>query len=83
MPLYEYICKNCSSIFEVRQKFSDPPIEKCDKCNGNVEKLISRSAFHLKGRGWFTTDYKRKACGLTENKSEPSCACDETCPHKK
>lgn len=57
MPIYEYRCQDCSHEFERMQKFSDPPIEVCPTCAGSVQKLISRSAFHLKGSGWYVTDY--------------------------
>lgn len=60
MPLYEYECENCGHRFETIQKFSDPPIEKCPKCGGPVHKLQSAPAFHLKGTGWYVTDYARK-----------------------
>jgi predicted nucleic acid-binding Zn ribbon protein len=43
------------------QKFSDPPLKTCPICEGTVQKLISRSAFHLKGDGWYVTDYARKS----------------------
>jgi len=59
MPIYEYRCLNCGYQFELMQKFSDPPAETCLSCAGVVQKLISRSAFHLKGSGWYVTDYGR------------------------
>jgi putative FmdB family regulatory protein len=59
MPIYEYRCADCSNEFEMMQKFSDPPLEQCPSCAGKVHKLISRSAFHLKGSGWYVTDYGR------------------------
>ncbi len=59
MPIYEYRCLNCGHQFELMQKFSDPPAETCPSCAGVVQKLISRSAFHLKGSGWYVTDYGR------------------------
>ena len=59
MPIYEYRCLDCSHQFELMQKFSDPPAETCPTCSGTVQKLISRSAFHLKGSGWYVTDYGR------------------------
>jgi putative FmdB family regulatory protein len=61
MPLYEYQCPHCEKVFEVVQKFSDAPLEKCEECGGPVSKLISMSSFALKGTGWYTTDYKRKS----------------------
>jgi putative FmdB family regulatory protein len=60
MPLYEYECDACGHRFEIIQKFSDPPIEKCPKCGGAVHKLISSPAFQFKGTGWYVTDYARK-----------------------
>ncbi|HJV34304.1 zinc ribbon domain-containing protein [Geomonas sp.] len=57
MPLYEYHCKNCDSVFELRQKFSDPPASECPSCGGEVEKLISQSGFALKGGGWYGDGY--------------------------
>lgn len=59
MPIYEYRCLDCGHQFELMQKFSDPPAETCTSCPGRVQKLISRSAFHLKGSGWYVTDYGR------------------------
>jgi len=60
MPLYEYECERCGHVFEAIQKFSDSPIDKCPKCGGPVHKLQSAPAFHLKGSGWYITDYARK-----------------------
>lgn len=59
MPIYEYRCQDCNHEFERMQKFSDPPLDACPTCAGSVQKLISRSAFHLKGSGWYVTDYRR------------------------
>jgi len=61
MPLYEYACENCQKTFEVVQKFSDAPLEKCPECGSSVKKLMSLGGFDLKGAGWFTTDYKKKS----------------------
>src|SRR5580765_3947488 len=60
MPLYEYECDACGHRFEKIQKFSDPPIETCPKCGGAVHKMQSAPAFHLKGTGWYITDYAKK-----------------------
>lgn len=60
MPIYEYECQKCGLHAEVLQKFSDPPVSKCDKCKGKMRKLISQSTFHLKGTGWYVTDYASK-----------------------
>ena len=61
MPIYEYECTKCGNIEEVLQKFSDKPLTKCNHCAGKLHKLVSQSAFHLKGTGWYVTDYADKS----------------------
>jgi putative FmdB family regulatory protein len=63
MPFYEYECTKCNHHTEVFQKMSEPPITKCEKCKGRMKKLISQSTFHLKGSGWYVTDYASKSGG--------------------
>jgi putative FmdB family regulatory protein len=62
VPLYEYQCPACGN-FEVIQKFSDAPLSACPTCGQGVSKLPSAPAFHLKGSGWYLTDYARKGNG--------------------
>ena len=64
MPFYEYECIKCNHHTEVLQKISDPPITKCEKCNGKMKKLISQSTFHLMGSGWYVTYYASKSGGF-------------------
>ena len=73
MPLYEYQCDACGHRFEVIRKFSDQPLDTCPKCGGVVRKLQSAPAFHLKGSGWYATDYGKKDVGGTD-KTDTSAA---------
>jgi putative FmdB family regulatory protein len=57
MPVYEYQCKQCSREFEYEQRMSDPEKTVCEACGGALERLISRTAFHLKGGGWYKDLY--------------------------
>jgi len=71
MPLYEYQCQACGSVFEARQKFSDPPLAECRECGGAVTKLISQAGFALKGGGWYAQGYGEKkapACAAAGSK---------------
>lgn len=63
MPIYEYRCLACDNVSEAIQKFSDAPLKKCALCGGKLEKLISRTAFVLKGGGWYNEGYGNKAKG--------------------
>ena len=59
MPIYEYNCGKCGD-FEIMQRMSDKPLTTCPTCRRKVTKLISSTTFHLKGSGWYITDYARK-----------------------
>ena len=61
MPIYEYECRGCGERHEFIQKFSDGPKRKCPSCGKpRLKKLISAAAFHLKGDGWYVTDFRDK-----------------------
>ena len=61
MPLYEYRCEKCGHEFEVIRKFSDGPLRKAPDCPKDrkckLTKLVSASAFQLKGGGWYADGY--------------------------
>ena len=75
MPVYEYECTKCGHQMEVFQKMSEDPLEECELCSGKVKKLISQSSFHLKGTGWYVTDYA--------SRNRTSAPTKETTPEKK
>ncbi len=64
MPTYEYKCKSCGHEFEAIQRITAPPLLTCPKCkDGRVQRMVYPSAFILKGKGWYVTDYARKDGG--------------------
>ncbi len=77
MPIYEYQCEQCGQVEEALQKFSDKPLKKCRHCSGKLHKLISQSAFHLKGSGWYVTDYAGKAQNKKDKKNDTAANKDE------
>ncbi|HEU4384246.1 MAG TPA: zinc ribbon domain-containing protein [Anaeromyxobacteraceae bacterium] len=58
MPIYEYLCEHCGRITEVMQKVNDRPPSSCPECGSKrLAKLVSRTAFQLKGGGWYADLY--------------------------
>jgi len=58
VPIYEYECDSCGD--ELIQNITAKPIRKCPACGRlKLRRKISRSAFHLKGQGWYVTDYAK------------------------
>ncbi len=71
MPIYEYQCDSCGRRFEVMQRMTEPLLASCERCGGQVRRLISQTSFVLKGGGWYVTDYpsesRKKAMSQEKN----------------
>jgi len=70
MPIYEFECTKCGATEEVFQKLNEKPLVKCKHCSGKLHKLISQSSFHLKGSGWYVTDYANKSRSTPPNQKK-------------
>ena len=58
MPTYEYRCEK-GHEFEVFQRMSEDPVDKCIHCGAPSERLLSSGAGLLfKGSGFYITDYR-------------------------
>ena len=59
MPLYEYTCERCGASVEKLQSRGAAPPQECPSCGaqGTLHRGISKTSFHLKGGGWYVTDY--------------------------
>jgi putative FmdB family regulatory protein len=59
MPIYAYKCGSCGHAKDVLQKLSDPPLAVCPACGAAAfSKQLTSAGFHLKGSGWYATDFK-------------------------
>ncbi|HEY6039150.1 MAG TPA: zinc ribbon domain-containing protein [Kofleriaceae bacterium] len=81
MPVYEYQCKKCGREAEYQQRMSDPDKTLCEACGAEaLERIISRTAFTLKGGGWYKDLYSstkpEKSESSTTSESKPAAASD-------
>ena len=64
MPIYEYACEKCGHEFEREQRITEDPVKTCPSCKAKkVRRLISRTAFVLKGGGWYSDLYSSSKAG--------------------
>jgi putative FmdB family regulatory protein len=80
MPTYDYECAACGYRFDELQRFSDPPLTKCPKCQKDelVRLFGGGGAVIFKGSGFYETDYRRSG-----QKNEGSENTDRTNPETK
>ena len=82
MPIYEYACENCGKVTQKMMSFSQKTETiECPECQGTAKGIMSASAFHLKGGGWYSQGYGSKSESSCAAKSDsPKCA---GCPASK
>jgi len=84
MPIYDYECTHCGHRVDVMQKLSDAPPAACPACSKpTLRKMLSAPSFHLKGSGWYQTDFKhagqKKPAESAKSESEtPASASSDT-----
>jgi len=61
MPIYEYQCDSCGSQRELILRHGEVARPTCAACRKRMRRVISKTAFILKGSGWYVTDYPSDA----------------------
>jgi len=71
MPIYDYRCSKCGHQEEHLQKVTERPLSKCPACGKkSYKKQLTAAGFHLKGSGWYATDFKTAAKKPAEKKAD-------------
>lgn len=63
MPIFEYKCLKCNEIIEILVKQFDmveTPLHFSESCEAEqMERIISKTSFVLKGKGWYKDGYQK------------------------
>jgi putative FmdB family regulatory protein len=82
MPIYEYRCSSCGFQKEYLQKVTAPLMTVCPECGKQTfSKMLTAAGFHLKGSGWYATDFRNtgaKPAAKTEGKDAAKTESKET-----
>ncbi len=73
MPIYEYQCPQCQNIFEEWLNIKDTTATApCPECASTAQRIISNTAFVLKGGGWYVTEYGNRKNSSTQSDTSKS-----------
>jgi putative FmdB family regulatory protein len=76
MPLYDYKCRACSTVTEVRHDFRAPYEGKCPACGGELARVFHPAGVLFKGSGFYLTDSRKQAsdaaAASSKSASKPS-----------
>jgi putative FmdB family regulatory protein len=65
VPLYEYQCRSCKKVTEVRHGFKETFDEACPACGGAVARVFSPAPILFKGSGFYVTDSRKSGESAT------------------
>ena len=63
MPLYDYECRSCRHITEVRHGFGETYDAGCPTCGGVLKRVFNPAGIVFKGSGFYVTDSRKGASG--------------------
>jgi putative FmdB family regulatory protein len=61
VPLYDYQCRSCGKVAEVRHGFNETYEEACAECKGEMRRVYSPTGIVFKGSGFYVTDSRKNS----------------------
>jgi putative FmdB family regulatory protein len=71
LPLYDYRCRACSTVTEVRHGFREAHQGACPACGGELARVFTPAGIVFKGSGFYLTD-SRKAAEAKSSAAKPA-----------
>ncbi len=78
MPLYDYQCKQCQKVTEVRHGFKDVHAEPCPHCGGPLARVFNPAGIVFKGSGFYITDSRKSSDSAQTGTTTPAPAAPAT-----
>jgi putative FmdB family regulatory protein len=70
VPLYDYRCRACSQVTEIRHGFREAHQAVCPACGGELARVFHPAGIVFKGSGFYLTD-SRKAAEAKASAAKP------------
>ena len=83
MPLYEYRCRQCESVFDRIERALEPKDGTCSECGGAATRLLGAPALQFKGSGWYVNDYGKGNGSKPTDTDKPTPTAKESGSEKK
>ncbi len=72
MPTYDYRCEHCGK-FQISQRITEPALETCPTCSGQVKRIISKNVgVMFKGKGFYCKDHSDCLTPISAGKDDYS-----------
>jgi putative FmdB family regulatory protein len=68
VPVYEYECRACGEVTDIRHGFDETIGEACPACGGELVRRFSAAGIVFKGSGFYITDSRKGSAGGASGK---------------
>ena len=63
MPTYDYQCRSCGSVTEVIHSMLEEGPTTCERCGGDLRRVLFPAGIIFKGSGFYRTDSRNGSKG--------------------
>ena len=60
MPTYDYQCRSCGSVTEVIHSMLEDGPTVCERCGGELRRVLYPAGIIFKGSGFYRTDSRKE-----------------------
>ena len=82
MPAYDYKCRTCGEVTEIRHGFDERPEGGCPHCNGELARQFTAAPIIFKGSGYYVTDSRKSSASSGTDKPSDGAASDKPVAEK-
>jgi putative FmdB family regulatory protein len=68
VPTYDYQCRSCGSVTEVIHSMLEEGPSVCERCGGELRRVLYPTGIIFKGSGFYRTDSRDGAKATPESK---------------
>jgi putative FmdB family regulatory protein len=72
VPTYDYQCRSCGVISEVVHSMLEDGPTECERCGGQLRRLVHPTGIIFKGSGFYKTDSRSSSSGSVGGGSRDS-----------
>ena len=74
MPTYDYQCRHCGHTIEVIHSMQESGPERCERCGGELRRVLFPAGIIFKGSGFYKTDSRSAGSSSSTSSSKPAAA---------
>ncbi|HEX6473791.1 MAG TPA: FmdB family zinc ribbon protein [Candidatus Limnocylindria bacterium] len=74
MPTYDYQCRQCGHTIEVIHSMRESGPERCERCGGELRRVLFPAGIIFKGSGFYKTDSRSAGSSSSTSSSKPAAA---------